>query len=200
MSVTRIAGVGTVTIAAVLLLTGAGCAKKDAATNGTVNQNTNAAAVTNVNSTSNQNVNQSATTNTTTNSTTNTSANQNTNQGAATNTTTNTSANQSTNESLAANTNEARPETKEFSITAQRWQFTPATITVNEGDTVKLTITSVDVTHGFSLPTFGVNETLNPNSPVTVEFTADRTGSFTWSCTVFCGSGHSGMSGTLVVQ
>ena len=92
------------------------------------------------------------------------------------------------------------PQVKEFSLTAKRWSFTPNTVTVNQGDTVKFSITSVDVTHGFTISEFGVSERLIPGRTTEVEFVADQKGSFTFFCTVFCGSGHGGMRGTLVVQ
>ena len=91
-------------------------------------------------------------------------------------------------------------EVKEFDMTARQWEFTPNTITVNKGDTVRLHIESVDVTHGFGLPDFGVNEQLEPGKDVHVEFVADKTGTFTFACTVVCGSGHTGMSGQLIVN
>lgn len=92
------------------------------------------------------------------------------------------------------------PETKEFNVIAKRWDFSPSTITVNEGDTVILNIESIDVTHGFAIPDFGVSESLSPGNTVKIEFVADKTGTFSFFCNVFCGSGHSGMRGTLVVQ
>lgn len=91
-------------------------------------------------------------------------------------------------------------EVKEFTMTAKKWDFSPSTITVNKGDTVKLHIKSIDVTHGFGLPDFGINENLAPGKTVDVEFVADKTGTFTFACTVFCGSGHGGMKGQLVVK
>ena len=91
-------------------------------------------------------------------------------------------------------------DVKEFTLTAKRFEFSPSTITVNKGDKVKITITSMDVTHGFSLPDFNINERLEPNQPVTVEFVAGKTGTFTFRCNIICGSGHSSMSGTLIVK
>jgi cytochrome c oxidase subunit 2 len=91
-------------------------------------------------------------------------------------------------------------EVKTFDITAKQWEFDPATITVNEGDRVRLTVTSTDVEHGIAIPDFGVSEKLHPNEPVTVEFVADKKGTFRFFCNVFCGSGHGGMRGNLVVQ
>ena len=89
---------------------------------------------------------------------------------------------------------------KEFSIVAKKYEFVPGTITVNEGDTVVLNIESIDVEHGFALPTFGVNEQLSPGNEITVQFVADQKGTFSFFCNVYCGSGHSGMRGTLVVE
>lgn len=85
-------------------------------------------------------------------------------------------------------------------MTAKKWNFSPSTITVNRGDTVKLHIESIDVKHGFGLSAFGINEDLSPGKAVDVELVADKTGSFTFVCTVFCGSGHSGMKGQLIVK
>ncbi|MBH41541.1 MAG: hypothetical protein CL685_02405 [Candidatus Magasanikbacteria bacterium] len=92
------------------------------------------------------------------------------------------------------------PEKKSFSITAKKWEFSPGIITVNKGDEVTLSITSVDVTHGFGLSAFNIKETLEPNKTTTVTFVADKSGSFPFFCSVFCGSGHGGMKGTLIVN
>ena len=94
----------------------------------------------------------------------------------------------------------AKSEVKSFSMTAKQFEFTPSTITVNEGDTVRLNITSTDVTHGFALPEFGVNKVLPPNSQTTVEFVASKKGTFGFFCSVSCGSGHTHMEGTVVVK
>lgn len=94
----------------------------------------------------------------------------------------------------------AAPVVKSFSMTAKQWEFVPSTITVNKGDTVRLSITSTDVTHGFSLRQFGVSGNLEPGKTVQVEFVADKKGTFTFLCNVLCGSGHSGMKGSLVVK
>lgn len=89
---------------------------------------------------------------------------------------------------------------KEFKITAKQFSFEPDTIEVNKGDKVRLVITSMDVPHGFSIAEYGINERLDVGKPVTIEFTADKEGSFTAFCSVFCGSGHSNMKGKLVVK
>lgn len=87
---------------------------------------------------------------------------------------------------------------KEISMTAKAWAFEPSTIELNKGDKVKLTVTATDVKHGISI--FGINKRLEPNKPEVIEFTADEVGEFPFFCTVFCGDGHSGMKGKVIVR
>lgn len=89
---------------------------------------------------------------------------------------------------------------KEFNMRAFKWSFDPAIITVDKGDRVKLHIISEDVTHGFNLQAFGINENLAPGKTTNVEFIANKTGTFTFVCSVFCGAGHSDMAGQLIVK
>jgi cytochrome c oxidase subunit 2 len=97
-------------------------------------------------------------------------------------------------------TAEEVPQLKVFTMTARQWEFIPDVIEVNEGDQVKLMITSIDVAHGFSLPAFDINERLEPNQEVVIEFVADRKGTFNFRCNVFCGSGHGSMDGQIIVS
>ena len=87
-------------------------------------------------------------------------------------------------------------ETKTFEITAKQWDFIPDTITVNKGDTVQMIINNIDVSHGITIPAFGVNEMLQPGKVTEFEFVADQRGSFPFFCNVYCGAGHGEMSGT----
>lgn len=91
-------------------------------------------------------------------------------------------------------------EIKTFDVVAEQFSFSPSTLTVNQGDSVVLNLTTSDVPHGFSLPEFGVATTITPGKTSTVEFVADQSGTFSFSCSVVCGAGHTDMSGTLVVN
>lgn len=95
---------------------------------------------------------------------------------------------------------EVTGEVKEFTMTAKQWEFIPNTITANKGDKVKITIKSVDVSHGFNLPDFGINERLDPGKEVHIEFVADKKGTFDFQCDIPCGRGHSGMRGKLIIE
>ena len=94
----------------------------------------------------------------------------------------------------------AAESVKEFKITAKQFSFTPETIEVNKGDRVRLLVTSTDVPHGIAITEYGINERLDPGKEVKIEFTADKEGTFTAFCSVFCGSGHGGMKGRLIVK
>lgn len=96
--------------------------------------------------------------------------------------------------------NQSGSLTKEFKIIAQRFQFEPSQIKVKKGDRVKLKITSTDTTHGFAIEEFKINETIVPQKETAVEFVADKVGEFPFACSVFCGSGHGGMKGTLIIE
>ena len=74
-------------------------------------------------------------------------------------------------------------------------------IRVSKGDQVVLRLTSSDVVHGFSLKEFGVFVTdgIQPGKSLYVSFTADKPGTFTFSCNAICGDIHENMQGTLIV-
>ena len=85
-------------------------------------------------------------------------------------------------------------------MTAKQWEFSPATITVNKGDSVRITINSVDVAHGFNLPDFNINQQINPGKPTMVEFIADKQGTFSFACSIPCGKGHNKMTGEIIIK
>jgi len=98
------------------------------------------------------------------------------------------------------NTSSTTGEVKEFTMTAKQWEFIPDTITVNKGDKVRIVIDTIDVAHGIGIPDFNVAAILEPGKITTVEFIANKTGTFPFICSVYCGTGHGGMRGTVVVQ
>jgi cytochrome c oxidase subunit 2 len=88
----------------------------------------------------------------------------------------------------------------EITMTAQKYKFSPNLITVKKDDHVKLVITALDRDHGFRLDAFKVNQKLKKGKPTTIEFTADKAGTFPFQCSDFCGMGHGKMKGKLVVE
>ena len=95
---------------------------------------------------------------------------------------------------------EEKPAVKEFRLEAFQFGYEPSVIEVNKGDTVRIIATSRDVSHGLALLDFGVNIVIKKGEETTVEFVADKSGEFTFYCSVPCGSGHGTMKGKLVVS
>jgi len=93
----------------------------------------------------------------------------------------------------------SRPEAKVIRISAKKFEFSPSTITLKKGEPVVLELSSEDRTHGFNLKDFAIRADVKPSEVTRINFTPDKTGSFTFSCDVICGGGHADMSGTLVV-
>lgn len=94
----------------------------------------------------------------------------------------------------------ASPEAHEIQVTAKKYSFSPNPIRVKKGEHVRLIITATDRDHGFKLEAFNIEQKLKKGVPTTVEFTADKAGTFPFKCFVHCGLGHSGMKGTLIVE
>ena len=85
-------------------------------------------------------------------------------------------------------------------MTAQRYHFTPDVIRVKRGTLVLLKVKAIDGTHGFDLAAFGIDERLEENEVKEIEFYAGKEGEYGYKCSHFCGIGHLGMTGKVVVE
>lgn len=84
-------------------------------------------------------------------------------------------------------------------IVARQYEFEPSTITVRQGEKIRLKVTSEDVTHGIDIEGYNIDRVLKPNKTEVIEFTADKPGRHHFHCSVYCGKGHEDMHGELVV-
>lgn len=87
----------------------------------------------------------------------------------------------------------------EVKVVAKQFSYDPPTIVVHRGDTVVLKLTSADVAHGFAIREYNIDAKIVPGETVTVQFVADKGGTFEYYCTVFCGTGHPNHRGKLIV-
>jgi cytochrome c oxidase subunit II len=85
-------------------------------------------------------------------------------------------------------------------ITARRFEFVPKEITLRKGETVKLQLTSEDVTHGFFVRPLGIDAEVEPGRTTEVVVTPAEAGRFRTICDHFCGAGHGNMKMTIVVE
>ena len=98
---------------------------------------------------------------------------------------------------LRAQAPASRP--KVIKIVAKRFEYTPSHMTLKKGEPVMLELTTQDVVMGFNLPDFGLRADMVPDMVTRLPFVPDKTGTFTFLCDIFCGSGHEEMQGTLTV-
>jgi cytochrome c oxidase subunit II len=68
------------------------------------------------------------------------------------------------------------------------------------GQAVKLTMTSQDVIHSFSVPAFRLKADVVPGRFTTLWFQATQPGDFRLYCSEYCGTDHSQMLGTITVM
>lgn len=105
---------------------------------------------------------------------------------------------------------ESRPpaDAMEIFITGKRWmwkvQHMEGAREINElhvpmNRNVKLTMTSEDVIHDFSLPAFRTKADVLPGKYTTEWFRPTRPGAYHIFCAEYCGTKHSGMVGTVYV-
>lgn len=101
-----------------------------------------------------------------------------------------------TDMTIASSTNAV----KEFIVSGESFSFTPNTISVKKGDTVKITFKNVEGFHDFKIDEFNVaTARIGGGKEETVTFVADKAGQFQYYCSV--GSHRAnGMWGTITVS
>jgi len=85
-------------------------------------------------------------------------------------------------------------------ITAKRFSFEPAEVTLKKGEPVKLVLKSEDVTHGIFVRPLKLDQDIPAGKTVEVTITPQTAGKFTAICDHFCGAGHGNMKMTFIVQ
>jgi plastocyanin len=89
---------------------------------------------------------------------------------------------------------------KEFTVTGKNFSFSPSTMTVNKGDRVRIIFQNTGGTHDWVIDEFSARTKVLTNGQTeTIEFVADKTGTFEYYCSVGTHR-QMGMKGTLTVQ
>jgi heme/copper-type cytochrome/quinol oxidase subunit 2 len=107
----------------------------------------------------------------------------------------------------AVATTSALTQTKrDVSVVAVKYRFRVGNtdqpvIAVNQNDLVRVTLTSEDIPHSFTLPDYRISKRVEPGREVTFEFRAEQTGRFEFFCSMTSDQCRErGMVGTLVVN
>ena len=86
-------------------------------------------------------------------------------------------------------------------ITAKRFEYNPNVIRIKKGVPVILEFTSLDRMHGFTVPDLdNIRATIEPGKVTQVRIVAPKAGTYEFHCDLFCGSGHEGMTGKIIVE
>jgi len=97
-------------------------------------------------------------------------------------------------------TSAARPASpRRVEVTAKRFSFEPAEITLKKGEAVDFVLTSSDVDHGIRIRELHLDLRAGKGKSADVTLTPTTTGTFVGHCSVFCGSGHGKMTLTIRV-
>lgn len=102
-----------------------------------------------------------------------------------------------------------RPDATEVYVTGKQWMWEVRypdgrtginEIRVPQGKPVKFILSAADVIHGFYLPDFRVKMDAIPGRMTYLWVQPETAGTYTISCTVYCGTGHSNMNAQLIVM
>ncbi len=91
-------------------------------------------------------------------------------------------------------------QVREFTVSADRFAFSPSSIEVNRNDLVKITFTARDIAHSFTIDDYRIVKRAGAGQTVTFEFRADRSGPFTFYCNLSQDAKCKDMKGTLTVR
>ena len=91
---------------------------------------------------------------------------------------------------------------QKVNVVAERFNFTPSKIKVQQGTLLEITLTSDDTFHGFRIPSMQINQVIpaRGRGSVKVLFDAKEKGSFAFECSRPCGAGHTMMRGVITVE
>ena len=95
---------------------------------------------------------------------------------------------------------EQAPNRREITLTAKNYRFSPTRIEVAQDDLVKLTVQSEDVAYSVTIDEYRVSRRVPAGGTTTLEFRADRMGTFTYYSNLTSDARHAQMKGEIIVR
>jgi heme/copper-type cytochrome/quinol oxidase subunit 2 len=89
---------------------------------------------------------------------------------------------------------------RSFTVSARRYAFSPAAIEVNQDDLVRITFTTEDIPHSFTVDKYRIAKRVEPGKSVVFEFRADQPGRFPIYCNLAIDEKCKDMRGELIVK
>ena len=100
----------------------------------------------------------------------------------------------------AAAQDNSQGQVREFTVVGNHYAFSPASLSVNKHDLVKITFTAQDIPHSFTVEGYRIMKRAGAGQTVTFEFRADQAGTFTFYCNLSQDEKCKDMKGTLTVK
>ena len=91
-------------------------------------------------------------------------------------------------------------QTREFTITGDKYAFSLPRIEVQKDDLVKISFTATDIPHSFTIDAYRISKRAGAGQTVPIEFRADQAGSFVFYCNLTQDERCRQMKGQLVVK
>jgi plastocyanin len=101
---------------------------------------------------------------------------------------------------LAVQGQEQAPNRREIALTARNYRFSPSRIEVSLDDLVKLTVQSEDHAYSLTIDEYRVSRRIPAGGSTTLEFRADRAGTFAFYSNLTSDARHAQMKGELIVR
>ena len=92
------------------------------------------------------------------------------------------------------------PGERNFTVAARKYAFNPAVIEVQKDDLVRITFTTEDIPHSFTIDKYRIAKRVGPGKSVVFEFRADQPGRFPIYCNLTIDERCKEMHGELVVR
>ena len=84
-------------------------------------------------------------------------------------------------------------------VSAHKYAFSPARLEVRQDDLVRVTFSTDDIPHSFTIDKYRIAKRVEPGKPIVFEFRADQPGRFPIYCNLTTDDGCRKMIGELIV-
>jgi cytochrome c oxidase subunit II len=89
---------------------------------------------------------------------------------------------------------------RRFTVSARKYSFSPSRIEVQQDDLVRVTLSTGDIPHSFTIDRYRIAKRVEPGKPLVFEFRADQPGRFPIYCNLSQDERCKEMVGELVVK
>ena len=88
---------------------------------------------------------------------------------------------------------------QKVTVSAHKYAFSPTRLDVRQDDLVRVTFSTEDIPHSFTIDKYRIAKRVEPGKPIVFEFRADQAGRFPIYCNLTTDDGCRKMIGELVV-